>query len=72
MLKGKGVAGSVGEVKEGYNNGLLEMKSLLCVLSRTGQEGIHLFIEKKILCLAIRKIYHLGRVMNTNRKALYP
>lgn len=47
MLKGKGVAGSVGEVKEGYNKGLLEMKSLLCVLSRTGQEGIHLFIEKK-------------------------
>lgn len=46
MLKGKGVAGSVGEVR-GYNNGLLEMKSLLCVLSRTGQEGIHLFIKKK-------------------------
>ena len=39
--------GAMGEVKEGYNKGLLEMKSLLCVLSRTGQEGIHLFIEKK-------------------------
>lgn len=30
MLKGKGVAGSMGEAEEGYNKGLPEMKSDVC------------------------------------------
>lgn len=55
MLKGKGVVGSMQEAEEGYNKDLPKMKSLLCVVSRTGQEGINLFIEEKIFCLAITK-----------------
>lgn len=38
MFEGKGIVWSMGEVEEGQNKDLPVLKSLLCGLSRIGQE----------------------------------